>query len=177
MPAWLLDLSLDGKLVFAVVNSGYVGEFSITGKQRPLLDEQGQPVLKIDTVTGEPYLDGRGKPVYVGLGEKITVEDTKLLVDLVEKRKIKNWLAHPIFGSGYLLPDPTELEEVHGFTDYRKRFNPLRYYSADEYIEFCKRDIMERTANLQDLFQGQEGAEELTEVINIWSECKIPSPK
>jgi hypothetical protein len=172
-----LDLSLDGKLVFAVVNSGYVGEFSMSGKQRPLLDKQGQPVPKIDTVTGEPYLDGRGKPVYVGLGEKIAVEDTKLLVDLVEKRKIENWLVHPIFGSGYLLPDPAELEEVHGLTDYRKRFNPLRYYSADEYLEFCKRDIMERTAYLKDLFQGQEGAEQLMEVINLWSECKIPSPE
>ncbi len=172
-----LDLGINGKLVFAIVNSGFVGEFSLSGKQRPLLDEQGQPVLKIDTATGEPYLDGRGKPVYVGLGEKIKVEDTKILVDLVEKRKIKNWLVHPVFGAGYLLPDPVELEEVHGLKDYRKRFNPLHYYSVAEYLEFCKRDIVERTAYLQDLFQGQAGADQLTEVINIWSECKIPSPE
>jgi len=170
-----LGLGLDGKLVFFIVNSGYVGEYDIHGKQRLLLDENGQPIVKIDEATGRPYLDARGKPVYLGRGEKIRVEDSKRLVDLVEHRKIENWIVHPVFG--YLIPDPLELEEVHGMKDFRRRFNPLRYYTPEEFLAFCRRDIEERTAYLQDLFAGQEGEEDLYEVIHVWERCTLPSPE
>ncbi|MFW9832202.1 MAG: hypothetical protein ACFFD8_10560, partial [Candidatus Thorarchaeota archaeon] len=172
-----MDLGLKGKLVFAIVNSGYVGEFDISGKQRRLLDEKGQPVPKIDDATGKPYLNAQGKPVYLGLGEKIKVEDTKLLVTLTEQRKIQNWMAHPVFGEDYLIPNPTELEEVHGLVNYRRRFNPLRFYSPEQYLQFCQRDIDERTIYLQDLFAGQEGEDQLDEVMRIWNRVKLPSAK
>jgi len=170
-----LGLGLDGKLVFFIVNSGYVGEYDIHGKQRLLLDEDGQPIVRIDEATGRPYLDAQGKPVYLGRGEKIRVEDSKRLVDLVEHRKIQNWIVHPVFG--YLIPDPLELEEVHGMKDFRRRFNPLRYYTPEEFLAFCRRDIEERTAYLQDLFSGQEGEEELYDVIHVWERCTLPSPE
>lgn len=172
-----MGLGPQHKLIFAIVNSGYIGEFDIDGKQRPLLDEKGQPVPKIDQATGKPYLNGQGKPVYLGLGEKIKVEDTKLLVDITENRKIKEWLPHPVFGKSYLIPKPSELEDIHGLANYRKRFNPLRFYSPIEYLQFCQRDITERTAYLKDLFAGQEGEDQLKDVINVWEKIPIPSPK
>ena len=170
-----MDLGFEGNLVFAIVNSGYVGEYDMSGNQRPLLDEKGQPVPKIDEATGKPYLNAQGKPVYRGLGEKIKVSDTKLLVRLAETRAIESWLPHPVFGNAYLIPDPVELEEKHGLPNYRERFNPLRFYSAAEYLAFCKRDIKERTAYLKDLFSGQEGGEKLSDIIDVWSKMKIPS--
>lgn len=172
-----MGIGLKGNLVFAIVNSGYVGEYDIHGKQRPLLDEQGKTVVKIDQATGKPYLDGQGKPVHIGLGEKIKVEDTKLLVELTEHRKIQKWLAHPVFGSSFKIPDPRELDEVHGLPNYRKRFNPLRFYTAEEVLQFCQRDIEERTANLKDLFKGQEGVDELQDVMQVWINCSLPAPE
>ncbi|MFX0079126.1 MAG: phosphoenolpyruvate carboxykinase (ATP) [Candidatus Hermodarchaeota archaeon] len=165
------------KLVFAIVNSGYMGEYDLDGKQRPLLDEQAQSVPKIDQATGQPYLNGQGKPVYLGLGEKIKVEDTKLLVDVTENRKIQEWLAHPVFGESYLIPNPIELEEVHGLHRYRERFNPLRFYTSEEYLQFCQRDISERTVYLKDLFAGQEGEDQLQDVIHVWEKISLPSAK
>lgn len=172
-----MGLGPQAKLIFAIVNSGYIGEYNFEGKQRPLLDDTGEPVPKIDKATGKPYLNGQGKPVYLGLGEKIKVEDTKLLVDLVENRKIQKWLNHPVFGNAYLIPDPQELEDVHGISKYRERFNPLRFYSTQKYLQFCQRDIEERTAYLKDLFKGQEGENQLHEVINVWKKCTLPQPE
>ena len=169
-----MDLGLDGNLVFAIVNSGYVGEYDLAGNQRRYLDEKEQPVPKIDEATGKPDLNAQGKPVYRGLGEKIKVSDTKLLVRLTETRAIESWLPHPVFGDAYLIPDPTELEEKHGLPNYRARFNPLRFYTVDEYIAFCERDIKERTAYLKDLFSGQEGVEKLRDIIDVWSKIAIP---
>jgi hypothetical protein len=170
-----LDLGPDGKLVFAVVNTGYIGEYDLAGNQRLLLDERGQPVGKIDEATGNPYLDDKGKPVYRGLGEKITVSDTKRLVDLIEHRKIQHWLSHPVFGAGYLVPDPAELEKAHGIPECRRRFNPLRFYSAEEYLGFCERDIRDRTAYLHNLFSGQQGEDKLQSVVQVWERCRLPS--
>ncbi|MFX1474310.1 MAG: hypothetical protein ACFFCO_02370, partial [Promethearchaeota archaeon] len=167
----------EGHLVFAIVNSGYVGEYDFGGKQRRRLDDSGQPIPKIDEATGKPALDGQGKPKYLGLGEKIRVEDTKRLVDLVENRRIKTWIPHPVFGEGYLLPSPAELEKEQGMKAYAERFNPLRYYTAEDYLKLCKRDIQERTQHLSDLFGGQQGEEELEEVIHVWERCTLPTPK
>jgi hypothetical protein len=172
-----MNLGLDGPLIFAIVNSGYVGEYSIDGKQRRRLDDKGQPIPKIDEATGKPYLNAQGKPTYLGLGEKVKVKDTKLLVKLTETRAIKTWHPHPVFGEAYLIPDPTELEETHGLTDYRKRFNPLQFYSPTDYLVFCQRDIDERTAYLADLFSGQVHAERLQDIINVWQKCTLPSEK
>ena len=140
-----LDLSLEGNLIFFVVNTGYVGEYDING----------QPI------------NGGGH------GEKITVEDTKKLLYLVEKKKIKNWIEHPAFG--YLLPEPKELEK-HGIKKFRERFNLLRFYEAEEIKKFYERDALERTKFLENLFKGQEGEKELRDVINIWKKKRIPSP-
>jgi hypothetical protein len=170
-----LGLGLDGQLVFFITNSGYVGEFDINGRQKLKLDENGQPIPKIDLVTGLIEKDGRRNIQYQGLGEKITVQDSKRLVDLVRQRKIKNWITHPVFG--YLIPDPRELEEEHGMENFGWRFNPLRFYTPEELVEFFKRDIAERTKYMRDLFAGQEGEEELRPVIEVWEKCTIPSPE
>ena len=170
-----MDLGLEGNLVFAIVNSGFVGEYDLLGNQRPLLDEKGQPVPKIDEATAKPYLNAQGKPEYLGLGEKIKVSDTKLLVKLAETRAIESWLPHPVFGNAYLFPEPTELEEKHGLPNYRARFNPLRFYTADEYLAFCQRDIKERTTYLKDLFTGQEGGDDLRDIMDVWTKIDIPS--
>ncbi len=172
-----MNLDFDGQLVFAIVNSGYVGEYDLSGNQRRRLDEKGTPIVKIDEATGKPYLNAQGKPVYLGLGEKVKVNDTKLLVKLTETRAIKAWLPHPVFGDAYLIPDPLELEETHGLINYRQRFNPLRFYSAKEYLKFCQRDIDERTAYLADLFSEQEHAEKLHCIINVWKKVTLPSEK
>lgn len=170
-----MGLDLDGKLVFFINNAGFVGEYDINGNQIRKLDDQGNPIPKKDEETGEILRDETGEIKYVGQGEKIRVEDSKRLIDLVEHRKIRNWVKHPVFG--YLIPDPKELEEKHGMKNFGKRFNPLNYYTPHEYLEFIKRDIRERTEFLRDLFKGQNGEEELQDVINIWKEYKIPSEK
>jgi hypothetical protein len=97
------------------------------------------------------------------------------LLYLLENRKIKHWLKHPIYG--YLIPEPKELEKDHGMKDFGKRFNPLRYYNPKETLAFARRDIEERTNFLRELFKGQTGAEELEGVINVWQKIKLPSAK
>lgn len=139
-----LNLDLNGKLIFFVVNTGYIGKQSVDGFFREK-------------------------------GEKIRVEDTKKLISLLEKGKIKKWLRHPAFH--YLIPHPTELEEKHGMKNFAKRFNPLNYYKPEEVSYFIKRDIEERTNFLKNLFKGQEKERELKEIMNIWKKCKVPSPE
>ncbi len=107
-------------------------------------------------------------------GEKICVGDSKKLIDLVENRKIESWIKHPVFG--YLIPDPRELDEKYGM-DFRKRFNPLNFYAPQEYLEFCKRDIRERTDFLRNVFKGQKGEEQLRPVMEVWEKCKLPTEK
>jgi hypothetical protein len=153
-----------------------VGEYDIEGSQILSLDADGQPVPKIDQATGDVDRNELGEVRYVGQGEKITVHDSKTLVQLVENRQIERWLEHPIYGSGYLIPDPTELEEVHGMADFRRRFNPLRFYSPEELIAFAERDIEERSTYLETLYQGQEGEDELRPVVEVWRKCRVPSP-
>ncbi|MGQ9667698.1 MAG: hypothetical protein ACUVWB_10325 [Anaerolineae bacterium] len=169
-----LGLGPDGKLVFFIVNSGYVGEFDIHGRQILRYDEQGQPIPRVDQATGMLLKDAGGNVQYLGQGEKITVQDSKRLVYLVEHRLIQHWLENPIFG--YWIPDPRELEEVHGMRDFRRRFNLLRYYTPEEILAFAQRDIAERTAYLDDLFRGQGGYEELRPVIEVWKRRPLPSP-
>lgn len=168
-----MGLGLDGKLVFFIVNSGFVGEFDIHGDQKLLLNEQGNPIPKIDVATGEVQRDDQGRVQYQGQGEKIKVGDSKRLLDLVEHRKVQKWIEHPIYG--YLIPDPKELEEVHGMKDFGRRFNLLRFYTPEEILDFARRDIEERTQYLRNLFSGQEGEEELRPVIEVWKSKKLPS--
>jgi len=170
-----LDLGLDGKLVFFINNAGFVGEYDFDGNQIKKLDKNGKPIPKKNHETGEILKNELGETVYVGQGEGIKVRDSKRLINLVEHRKIKNWIKHPVFG--YLIPDPKELEKKHGMKDFGKRFNPLNYYTPKQYLEFIKRDIKERTEFLEDLFKGQDGGEKLKDIINIWKKCKIPSEK
>jgi hypothetical protein len=126
-------------------------------------------------VDGEIMRGLDGKTIYEGMGEKIKVKDSKKLLYLVESRKIKHWLEHPIYG--YLIPDPKELEGDHGMKDFGKRFNPLRYYSSEEVLAFAKRDIRERTDFLRELFGGQDGAEKLKGVVEVWEKTKLPRAK
>lgn len=167
-----MDLGLDGKLVFFINNAGFVGEYDVHGDQIRKVDENGQFIPK-RMKNGEIEKDLAGEIVYVGQGEKITVQDSKKLVDLVEHRRIKNWIKNPVFG--YLIPEPKELEEVHGMANFGERFNPLSYYTVEEFIAFYERDIKERTEFLEGLFKGQDGAEELSEVIDVWNCCEVPS--
>jgi len=167
-----MGLGFEGKLIFFINNSGYVGEYDLNGNQRRRRDENGNFIPKRNE-KGEIMLDRAGNWAYLGLGEKIKVSDSKRLVYLVENNLIKNWLRHPIWG--YYIPEPRELEDVHGMRNFGKRFNPLNYYSAEEYLEFVKRDIKERTEFLKDLFRGQEGEEELEEVIHFWEMCPVVS--
>jgi len=169
-----LGLGLDGELVFFIANTGYVGEYDLDGRQIRVFDEDGQPVVKIDAATGLPDLDAQGQPRYVGQGEKIGVADTKKLVGLVENRRIARWIVHPAFG--YLIPDPLELEEQHGLTGFRHRFNLLRCYTPEQIAAFYRRDIQERTAYLKGLFAGQEGEAQLQDVIRVWERCAVPAP-
>ncbi|MCK4443477.1 MAG: hypothetical protein KAW09_02970, partial [Thermoplasmata archaeon] len=74
-----------------------------------------------------------------------------------------------------LIPEPKELEEVHGMASFGERFNPLNYYTIEEFIAFYERDIKERTEFLENLFKGQEGAEGLEQVMDVWNCCEIPS--
>ena len=168
-----LDLGLDGKLVFFINNAGFVGEYDFDGNQIKKLDENGEPIPKIDSETGDILKNETDQIIYIGQGEGIKVGDSKKLIDLVEHRKIKNWIKHPVFG--YLIPDPKELEEKHKMKNFGKRFNPLNYYTPKEYLDFIKRNIKERTEFLEDLFKGQSGEEKLKDIIYIWKKCKILS--
>jgi hypothetical protein len=172
-----MNLGMGGSLVFFICNSGFVGEFDIAGNQVLLQDAAGNPIPKVDSSTGETERNEKGEIRYQGQGEKVSVNDSKTLVSLVENRQIEKWLEHPIYGPAYLIPDPTELEEVHGLKDFRKRFNPLRFYTPEQLIAFAERDIEERTAYLENLFKGQEGEDELKLVIDVWRKCRIPSPQ
>ena len=167
-----LGLGPDGKLVFFINNVGFVGEYDLHGDQIRKLDENGEPVpMRNDS--GEIERDMAGEVKYVGQGEKITVQDSKTLVDLVEQRKIESWMENPIYG--YLLPDPRELEERHGMKDFGRRFNPLRFYSPADIVRFAERDIRERTEFLENLFKGQNGEDELRDVMRVWEKVEIPS--
>ncbi|HUV94160.1 MAG TPA: hypothetical protein VMX14_04945 [Anaerolineae bacterium] len=168
-----LGLGLDGKLTFFVLNTGFVGEFDLQGRQIRITDAEGKLVVKIDEATGEPDLDAKGDVRYVGQGEKITVADSKAFLELIDHRKIQKWIKNPIFG--YLVPDPGEMEELHGLTGFRRRFNLLRFYTPEEIVEFAESDIRERTQYLKGLFRGQAGEEELQDVVHVWAKCKIPS--
>lgn len=170
-----MGLNTGGKLVFFINNAGRVGEYDIDGNQIKKLDEKGKPIPQKDKETGEIIKNELGVIKYEGRGEGIHVADSKRLIDLVEHRKIKKWIKHPVFG--YSIPDPAELEEEHGMINFGKRFNPLNYYTPKQYLEFIKRDVKERTEFLEDLFKGQEGEEELKDIIYIWKKCKIPSEK
>ena len=170
-----MGLDVDGELVFFINNAGFVGEYDLDGKQIKKLDENGKPIPKKDKETGEILRNELGEIKYVGHGEGIKVADSKWLIDLVEHRKIENWIKHPVFG--YLIPDPRELEEKHDMKDFGKRFNPLNYYTPKQYLEFIERNIRERTEFLQDLFKGQVGEEKLKDIINIWKNCKLPTEK
>ncbi len=167
-----LGLGVDGKLVFFINNAGFVGEHDFLGNQIITM-EQGIPVQKINSKTGSGQTDIKGEPVFQGQGEKIRVEDSKKLVHLVEERLIENWIINPIFG--YLVPDPMELEMKHGLRDYRKRFNPLRYYTPEQILAFAERDIKERTEFLKALFHDQKGSEQLEDVIMMWKNSDLPS--
>jgi hypothetical protein len=168
-----MDLGLDEKLVFFINNAGFVGEYDIEGNQIKKLDKNGKPIPKRNSETGEILKNELGEIIYEGQGEGIKVVDSKKLIDLVEHRKIENWIKHPVFG--YLIPDPKELEQKHGIKNFGKRFNPLNYYTPKQYLDFIKRGIKERTKFLEDLFNGQVGEEKLKDIINIWRNCKIPS--
>jgi len=168
-----MGLGLDGKLVFFINNAGFVGEYDIDGNQIKKLDESGKHIFKKNQETGEILKNELGEPKLLGKGEGIKVADSKRLINLVEHRKIENWIKHPVFR--YLIPDPKELEEKHGMANFGKRFNPLNYYSPKQYIEFVKRDIKERTEFLENLFKGQEGEEKLKDIIYIWRKFSIPT--
>jgi hypothetical protein len=170
-----IGLDLGGRLVFFINNAGRVGEYDLDGNQIKKLDEKYNPIPKRDKETGEIERNELGGIKYEGKGEGIHVADSKRLVDLVEHRKIENWIKHPVFG--YLIPDPRELEEKHDMIDFGKRFNPLNYYTPKQYLEFIKRGIRERTKFLEDLFKGQEGEEKLKDIIYIWKNCKLPAEK
>jgi len=169
-----MDIGLAGRLAFFIINSGYVGEFDIDGKQLRRYDSFGEPIPVVDPATNDIKRNSMGEIVYHGQGEKIKVDDSKRLIELVESRKIKRWIINPIYG--YLVPDPRELEETHGMKGFARRFNPLRFYSPIQIIDFARRDIRERTAYLEELFNGQEGAGELDDVIHVWENIRLPSP-
>ena len=119
---------------------------------------------------GEFDLEGKS----IG-GEKITVSDSKALLKLATNGLIKNWIKNPVYG--YLVPSPKELSEIHGMKNFGDRFNPLNYYSPHDYLEFVKEDIKERKEFLHKIFSSQSKFEYLEDVIGIWDEIEIPSPK
>jgi len=168
-----LGLDLKEKLVFFISNAGFVGEYDLEGKQRKKQDEAGNYVPKQNKETGEISRNEIGEIVYKGLGEKIPVADSKQLIDLVEHKKIRHWIKHPVFG--YLIPQPSELEQEYGMKNFGKRYNPLNYYTAKEYLAFIERDKRERTQFLEELFKGQTGEDQLREVIYLWSSFTLPS--
>ncbi len=168
-----LGLGLDGKLAFVVLNTGAVGEHDINGNQIRLYDEYGELIPKLDRKTGEVLRNELGEIIYQGQGRKIRVYHSKKLLMLAENRLIKNWVPHPVFGEGILLPDPIELEEEWGMKGFGKAFNRLRYYTIKEYLDFVYRDIEERSQFLRELFKGQNREKELEPVINIWKDLNI----
>jgi len=170
-----LDLGLDGSLVFFINNAGYVGEYDMKGNQIKQTDESGNPIPKLEEETGEIAKNELGEIQYRGRGEKVRVDDSKQLIDLIEHRKITQWITHPVFQ--YLIPHPQELEERFGMTQFGIRFNPLNYYTAKQYLAFVKRDITERTHFLKTLFKGQHGEDTLSDVIHVWERCTIPDEK
>ncbi len=170
-----LGLGVDGKLVFFITNSGYMGEHDFMGN--PIHDDH-------DNHNGDNAGRKRGNDHYISdekenkippgnHGEKIRVDDSYRLVGLIEDRKIENWVVNPIFG--YFVPDPKELEEKHGFPDFSKRFNPLRYYSPEQIQAFAERDIQERTVFLTEMFKGQKHEYALREVLRVWDDMIVPS--
>ncbi|MCK4428967.1 MAG: phosphoenolpyruvate carboxykinase (ATP), partial [Candidatus Aenigmarchaeota archaeon] len=167
-----IGLGENGKLVFFINNAGKVGEYDIQGNQIRKPDERRNPIEKIDKQTSKPVLNERGEIKYKGSGEDITVKDSKKLVELIEQKKIERWIKHPVYK--YLIPDPKELEEKHGMENFAQRFNLLNYYTAEQIREFILRDIKERTEFLQNLFKGQEGEEQLHEIINVWNKLEVP---
>ena len=166
-----LGLGVDGKLVFVINNAGLIGEHDFLGNQIRVL-RNGEPVPQYSRGSGDEKLDLSGNIVYQGQGEKISVSDSKTLIRLVEERRIKNWIINPIFG--YYVPDPRELEDSHGLKDYCSRFNPLRFYSAEQIQAFAERDIAERSHFLKELFHGQIGHDDLLEVIGSWERIPVP---
>jgi hypothetical protein len=172
-----LGLGLHGKLVFLVTNAGTIGEHDIKGNQIRITNDLGEHIPKIDPNNGKILRNVLGEIVFQGQGEKITVQDTKTLLDLGEHRKISKWITHPVYRDSILLPDPRELEMKWGMKDYRRRFNRLRYYTVGQFIDFTKRDIKERTEFLKNLFEGQECADELHDVIHVWEKYRIPDPQ
>jgi len=145
-----LDISLNGNLIFFIMNSGYVGRNDIKGNTRK--DAQGNE-----------------------LGEKITVEDSKRLLELVDNNSIEEWIRTPIFG--HLVPNPEELDEKHGMEDFSTRFNLLNHYTSEELLAFARQDIKERTAFLKATFGGQEGEEKLKPVIEYWNNIVLPDKR
>jgi len=129
-----MGLGMGGKLIFFIINTGYIGRNDFGGNMR-------------------------------GEGEKITVDDSKRILHIIENDLIENWIEHPVFH--YLIPDPEEIESL-GISGFRRRFNPLNFYSAEEYLKIARRDISERTDFLWDLFSGQVGNFGLRGVANIW---------
>ncbi len=172
-----LGLGLDGKLVFLVINAGTIGEHDINGNQIRIRDKKGEFIPKIDRHTGKILRNELGEIVYQGQGEKITVQDTKKLLELGEHRKISSWIPHPVYGDSILLPNPKELGTKWGMEVFSQRFNRLRYYTVGQFIDFTLRDIKERTQFLKSLFKGQACEAELDEVIHIWQNYRIPDPK
>ena len=169
-----MGLGFDGKLAFIILNTGAIGEHDINGNQIRLLDENGDWLPKIDRNSGQILRNELGEVVYQGQGRKIRVRHSKKLLELAEKRKIENWVPHPVFGNRIMLPEPKELEEKWKMKGYGKAFNRLRYYTIKEYLDFVKRDIEERTDFLKELFKGQENSSELAKVVLLWEEIVVP---
>jgi len=184
-----LGLGVDGKLVFIINNSGYVGEHDFMGNRigteggigrgeaggegRGIGGEERGKGIGGEGGSGKRSGEGNGNGRGVGNhGEKIKVGDSKRLVELVEERKIEKWVINPVFG--YFVPDPRELEKIHGMTDFRERFNPLNYYTAEQILAFAERDIQERTDFLKLLFSGQEHESDLMDVIHYWEKVVLP---
>lgn len=142
----------DGGIIFFVNNSGSIGA------QNPY--------------TGEMAKDDKGNM----LGEKISVHDSKTLVDLVESWNLPEdmWEREPVLG--LWIPSPTALEK-RGLKNFRKKFNPLRFYTGEQIIIMAERLVEERTNFLNELFSGQKEEERLRQsnIINVWKKFEIPS--
>ena len=141
----------DGGIIFFVNNSGSIGT------QNPY--------------TGKMAKDDNGKM----LGEKITVKDSKLLVDLIESWNLKEdkWKREPVLG--LWIPSPKYLEKI-GLKDFCKRFNPLKFYTGEQIAIMAKKLVEERTKFLRELFSGQDEEDSLRQrgIIDIWKKFKIP---
>ncbi|MFX1511694.1 MAG: phosphoenolpyruvate carboxykinase (ATP) [Promethearchaeota archaeon] len=149
-----IGLDLDGGIIFFINNAGMVGAHDLSGRQ-----------IQIAGNNGNGCIDQ---------GEKISVEDSKRLIHLVETNQIKNWIPHPYFN--YLIPDPKELEEEHGLMNFRNRFNLLRYYTPEDILQFYQRDASERTEFLEVLFANQKTSPRIQEIFIVWNGRKFPTP-